>query len=99
MLCLAFRSNVLYVCVCVFLFVFQDTRFDWANDDNGTWALNTFLVFALLGVLIIVHILLVSYLEASWLAQVGGVRVLWIVLSLVEGQQHQLVRAYVASVG
>lgn len=51
---------------------FQETRFNWSNDDNGTWALNTFLVFSMLFVLIIAHILLVSYLEASWLAQVGA---------------------------
>ena len=77
-----------------FLFYFlpsQETRFDWANDDNGTWALNTFLVFALLGVLIVCHILLVSYLEASWLSQVGGrgrksVCCLLIVVFAVKGQ-------------
>lgn len=43
---------------------------DWTFDDNDMWALNTFLVFGILGLLIIFHILLLSYLEASWLAQV-----------------------------
>eukprot|EP00904_Undaria_pinnatifida_P005995 jgi/Undpi1/2525/HiC_scaffold_13.g05904.m1 len=51
----------------------EDTRFAWANDDNGTWALNTFLVFALLCMLIFVHILLVSYLEAAWLARANAI--------------------------
>ncbi|CAM9448605.1 unnamed protein product [Scytosiphon promiscuus] len=51
----------------------EETRFDWANDDNGTWALNTFLVFFLLALLILFHVLLVSYLEASWLSQANAI--------------------------
>ncbi|CAM9696266.1 unnamed protein product, partial [Ectocarpus sp. 4 AP-2014] len=51
----------------------EETRFNWSNDDNGTWALNTFLVFSLLLVLIILHILLVSYLEAAWLSQANAI--------------------------
>lgn len=53
----------------------KETRFNWSNDDNGTWALNTFLVFSILIVLIFLHILLVSYLEAAWLSQVRSSRI------------------------
>ncbi|CAN0071117.1 unnamed protein product, partial [Ectocarpus sp. 12 AP-2014] len=51
----------------------EETRFNWSNDDNGSWALNTFLVFSILLVLIILHILLVSYLEAAWLSQANAI--------------------------
>lgn len=40
------------------------------SDDNSTWVFNTFAVFGFLALLIVCHILLLSYMEASWLSQV-----------------------------
>ncbi|CAM9630710.1 unnamed protein product [Pylaiella littoralis] len=51
----------------------ETTTVSLSNDDNGTWALNTFLVFGLLIALIVVHILFVSYLEAAWLSQANAI--------------------------
>ena len=34
------------------------------------WVFNTFAVFGMLALLIVCHILLLSYMEASWLSQV-----------------------------
>ncbi|CAN0202052.1 unnamed protein product, partial [Ectocarpus sp. 13 AM-2016] len=50
-----------------------EDSFTGAEDDNGVWVFNTFAVFGFMALLILCHILLLSYIEASWLskAQLG----------------------------
>lgn len=54
----------------------QGVDYELVNDNNDTWAINTFFVFGLLMALIVIHILVLSYVEAVWLARVrvpGGI--------------------------
>ncbi|CAN0418815.1 unnamed protein product, partial [Ectocarpus sp. 12 AP-2014] len=50
-----------------------EDSFTETEDDNGVWVFNTFAVFGFMALLILCHILLLSYIEASWLskAQLG----------------------------
>eukprot|EP00903_Cladosiphon_okamuranus_P021845 g20085.t1 len=43
------------------------------TDGNSTWMFNTFAVFGFLALLIVCHILLLSYMEAAWLSQANAI--------------------------
>lgn len=54
----------------------QKSENPWSNsnDDDGVWFSNTIAVFGLLLALVVFHILLLSYMEARWLARANAIR-------------------------
>lgn len=56
-----------------FVWPWQDAPLGRSRNEDATWVLNTFLVLGILLLLSVLHTILLSYLEASWLAQVRAV--------------------------